>query len=99
MVKETTYFQEENVVVQTHILEETGHADVVVGAGFEEDSVPEEKSVVDIETKTKLELHRSETAFCTRGKGTGSGIRSFDAKDIRENRENTTSITNIILAT
>lgn len=48
VVEETKYFQEENVVVPTHILEETGHG-VVIEA--DKSSSPEETLKLEIAAK------------------------------------------------
>jgi MFS family permease len=47
VIEETKYFQEENVVVPAHVIQETGHTDVIAGVDVGGDSTPEEKSVVD----------------------------------------------------
>ncbi|TVY93440.1 putative membrane protein [Lachnellula willkommii] len=54
VVEETKYFQEENVVVPTHILEETGRTEVVVATEVEGDSTPEKVSAEGIAKKTGL---------------------------------------------
>ncbi|KAF8846541.1 hypothetical protein BDZ45DRAFT_710030 [Acephala macrosclerotiorum] len=49
VVEETRYFQEENVIVPTHVLEETGHVGEI--QVVEGESTPEEKSAVDVIAK------------------------------------------------
>jgi hypothetical protein len=47
VIEETKYFQEENVVVPAHVLQETGHTDIIAGIDVGGESTPEEKSAVD----------------------------------------------------
>lgn len=52
VIEETKYFQEENVVVPNHVLEETGHTNTVIGVAGDESSTPEEVAKASMTEKT-----------------------------------------------